>query len=580
MTFGWYRLPAGWHRLPGLVRVGLVLAGLGLVALPAWKWGWPAFREWRKVSNLREAERALASGDAVAARDLAMSVLQSGDPAIGAFRTAIVAMQRLDDPRAEDLAWGLLRHRDARRDDWLTGFRSMTSHDPLARVGAVWAGLPAELQRDPDFALPFARRLHAEGRNGEAVRVLHDADAGAGGRGDWERGVARILVGIGRWEGLEEVQRRVLAGLGKGGEEAREWFRIFEEIPTMALEPGTCVGVGDWLRGGGSGDSDRDDLAAARIRYVSDFPGRSDFIEESVSKWRSERPGLLAEFLIAIGLHGRVAEEFSEEDARRDARVFRALLTAFERTSEPARAARLLDADPGVLPKAEWNVRRAAAADREGRAGLRDDVWEAAFREAAGDPRTSALLGLHQLASKHGLEAQSEQALIEALLRGRGPLPLHEDLRNLVISLRRRGRENTLLRIAAVYKVIEPGNPRVLCQHVYLRCLLGLVDPETAVEELRPLLAAFPKELAVRCAMATALLADERAEEAEKVLQEADVTDPDSLPPSDRIVFLAVARRRGTIPADDPRLLDIPWPSLLPCERVNFGRWLGRRKPE
>jgi hypothetical protein len=98
------------------------------------------------------------------------------------------------------------------------------------------------------------------------------------------------------------------------------------------------------------------------------------------------------------------------------------------------------------------------------------------------------------VAKDAGMPDEAGQAMVEAIRRGRGPLPLYADLKPLLKSLTNQGRENTLLEICTTYLRFEPENPVLLAQYAYLACLTQLVDPGTILEAMEVLAKGYPKE--------------------------------------------------------------------------------------
>ena len=184
-----------------------------------------------------------------------------------------------------------------------------------------------------------------------------------------------------------------------------------------------------------------------------------------------------------------------------------------------------------------------------------------------------AYLKLSRIAQDAGLESEAAQAMLEAVLRGRGPLPLYSQIKPLVEWLFKQGRENSLLKVCAIYLMFEPGNPVLLTQYAYLACLTGLVEPAAVLKAVKPLAEFLPEALPVQCVLAVAHLCNGEAVAALAVLDRFKV-DLDQLAPGYRATFLATLVLNHRIEPEDPRITGFPWQTLMPSERKRFGEWL------
>ena len=189
-----------------------------------------------------------------------------------------------------------------------------------------------------------------------------------------------------------------------------------------------------------------------------------------------------------------------------------------------------------------------------------------------------AFLTLHRIADQAGCRDLAEQALVEAIRLGRGPLPLYADLKPLLNSLAGQGRENVLMEILAIYLSFEPGSPVLLTQYAYLACLNGLADPETIIKAILPLAKGFPKEVPIQCVLATAYLCANQPAKAAETLDPLKL-EADKLSPGYRAVFLTTQVLNRRIPLNDPRIVEFPWKSLQPSERRKFSALIQSAAP-
>jgi len=196
-------------------------------------------------------------------------------------------------------------------------------------------------------------------------------------------------------------------------------------------------------------------------------------------------------------------------------------------------------------------------------------IASAALAEAKSSALPNAFLTVHRIANDAGNLDLAEQALVEAIRLGRGPLPLYADLKPLLGALAVQGRENVLMEICAIYLAFEPGNPVLLTQYAYLACLNGIADPETIIKALEPLAKGFPKEVPIQSVLATAYLCAGQPAKAAETLDPLNL-EPEKLPPSYRAAWLTTQVLNGRIPPNDPRIAEFPWKSLQPSERRKF----------
>ena len=178
------------------------------------------------------------------------------------------------------------------------------------------------------------------------------------------------------------------------------------------------------------------------------------------------------------------------------------------------------------------------------------EAWSAAIEQAKSSGSAGpTLLKLHRLAAEAGLPEQAEQALVEAIRTGRGPLPLYADLKSLLASLQQKERENTLLEICSIYLTFEPGNPVLLTQYGYLSCLNNLADPATVLTTIELLAKAYPKEVPIQCVLAALYLCGGQPAKAGETLDPLEL-DPTQMPPAYRAIMLATRVLNEQVTAD------------------------------
>jgi len=559
-----------WANLHALVRFLILTAAAALVAWLVMKPVYQAFKAWRVARNLVAARQAVAEERMDDARDFSLTVLRAGDPCVEAYRILEKATAALRDPNHGEISRALLAHVQSSDADRLKCFRSLATDVATGLLGQTWTTLPAECQLDPRFATAFADRLLAEHLLKEASSVLLAVPAAARNSAV-ELRLIRILIDSGKGEGYGEAQQLIAAKMPAAGEDLDEWLDLLEEIPPLRLRADLLDPVRKVLQHPPDGSEGRMALMLARINYAADFSRCAAILEAAISNWQDRDPKSLADFLAKLGLYQRLQDTFPTACLETHPELFPRLLEASEKTGAWEHAVSLLDKHGKWLPKFEELAHRALAA-----AGTHDHAahfaaWSAAMADAKACPLPTALLTLHRIASDGGLADEAEQALVAAIRYGRGPLPLYAQLKPLLNSLVRQGRDWSLLETCASYLAFEPGNPVLLTQFVYLACLNDVSDPKSLLKAMELLAAGYPKELPIQCVLATAYLCNGQPDKAAATFDRLEL-DSAQLAPGSRAAFLTTQLLAHRITKDDPRIADFPWKSLQPCERKKFGR--------
>lgn len=557
-----------WANLHPLVRflVGAVVVGcLGLFALrPAYR----AFKEWRLDRNLVAAREAVDGSRMDEARDLSLTVLRAGDPRIEAFRILEKSTATLRDPLHSGIARALISHPEGTREDRLNGFRGIAQEIALGLVGQSWASLPEDCKQDPRFAVAFAERLIKEKRLSEAVSMMLAVPEGTRDPAI-KRSLIRALIASGKGEAFQEAQRQIAAGFPASQSESTEWLKVLEEIPPVSLQASLLTPVRSLLEGPEFVGQAESGLMIARMDYAAQFARRAAVVDAAVERWKEPSPELLARFLRDLGLNQRLLDEFPTERVLEVSCLFPYVLDALEKTGAWDQVLLLLDKNAGLLTKSDRLAHRAIALGGKGDSGGFNQTWSAAIKEAKASPDGGSLMKVHRIAKDFGLEEAGNLALLDAILLGRGSLPLYSDLKPLLGSLQAQRRENTLLEVCANYFSFEPGNPVLLTQYAYLACLNQLAEPAMILKAMEPLAKAFPKELPIQCVLAMVYLFDGKPEKAAETLDGLNL-DPSKLAPSYRAVYLVSQVLNRRMSKNDPQVIDFPWQSLQASERRRF----------
>ena len=424
----------------------------------------------------------------------------------------------------------------------------------------------------------FADRLLAERCCKEATLVLL-ALPKAAHTPEVERRLIRTLIRTGKPEGYDEAQRMIVAGFPAAGEEISAWLDLLEEIPVANLQPQLLEPIRQVLENPVPGDSARAALMLARVGYAADSSRRPAILEDAIARWKDRDPEAVAGFLGDLGLYQLMLDSISLEWEELHPGLFRRLLEATERSGAWRRAIELLDRYGALrLPRFEELGHRAVVASKSGDSAAFVLAWTDARGEAKISTLPNALLTLHRIVRDAAMDQEAEQAMLEAIRCGRGPLPLYADLKPLLNSLAQRGLDKILLEICAIYLPFESTNPVLITQLAYLASLNDLIEPKTILEAMEHLVVGFPKEVPIQCVLATAYLCANQPAKAAAMLDPLHL-DPAKLSAGYHAAFLTTQVLNRRIPKDDGRITGFPWKSLLPAERKKFNDLIRAAEP-
>lgn len=557
-----------WTNLHPVVRFLLLagVAGFGWICVV--KPGGRFIKGWRMEQNLSAARTALGEARMDEARDISLTVLQAGNPCIEAFRILEKSTSSLRDPRHAAIARALITHPGGTVEDRLEGFRGIAQDVALGLLGQAWCLLPEENQKDPRFAVALAERQIAELRFDEAAAVLR-AVPEAARTPAMERCLIQALLGGDKREDCAEAQRLIAGKMPVDDLEASGWLDLLEQIPEGMLRPDLLVPVRRELEAPASGDSARLALMLTRLDYAANFSRRGVLLKMAIARWKDRGPEALARLLVNLGHYQLLLDTLPPERVAEYPGLFPYLFKAMQRRDAWQAAAIMLDAGTGHLPSFEESACRAVVVAKTKEPEAREQAWNAAMAEAKSSSAPTALLTLYRVARDAGMQDEAGQAMVEAIRRGRGPLPLYADLKPLLQSLANQGSETTLLEISTIYLAFEPGNPVLLTRYAYLACLNQLAEPGTILKVMEVLAKSYPTETPVQCVLATIYLCDGQYDNAAAALDRLGA-DPAKLPPGFRAMFLTVQVLTHRLPKNDPSITDFPWKSLQPSERKKF----------
>ena len=560
--------PAVKWLLVGAVAAGLVVAG----ARPAYR----HLRVWRSDRNAAEAQRAMAAGDAARARDLAMAALQLDAGRFDAIRVLGQAFPLLRDPNAQAVAGALLTDPRASEDDRLRAFETLVEGAPVALLGSAWNEIGPERQKRLEFRLPFIRRLIDQTHFSEAIGLLREADDPAANPAldlQW----VRLLVLSKEDQRWLEAQDRARKAFEARGPEAARLVELLEGIPAANIDRACAQAAVEWA--GREPDPPVGVRLAVEYLRQSALSAHPDADRRAtVGALAQSAPAEVVRWLVRHGHADEAVAVVPPPAAAQTAAWFDARNQALVATQRWEEWRENLDKAPPDAPRVELACDRAIAWEKLGNTARRNAEWHTAMVEARGDLSRNAFLVLAERVERAGMIPQAEDAMVQAIVLGRGRIPLFQRLQPLLVSLSRQGRERELMLITTTLLGFEPGNPVLLTNHAYLACLSGTIEPAILRQRMEVIREKLPQAVPVRCVVAATWLAEGNPGQAAAALQ-VDGVDWAQSAAGYRAVYGATMTLVGRKNEADRVLAGLPWGELLPCERQFFDRMVRGASP-
>lgn len=558
-----------WANLPIVGRLLISLATFSVLGLAVVKPGYQVFKSWKISRNEVAAKHAVAIGRMAEARDLALTILQSGNTDIEIYRVMEKATKALGDPRHGNFSKALLVHPKATDEDRLAGFAGIVDEMPLGIVSQAWASLPEKCRLQSSFAALFAGRAIRENHLQEATVVLLGVPEKQRSP-QLNRRLIEVLIASHKPEGTDEAQQRINAAFAAGDVDHAEWLDLLEKIPPNELQAFRLPDVRKSLESKEFSEDPRSQLMLAAMDWSADASNRDGVVETAIERWGQTQPLLLARFLESLGKYERIADLFASSAMVSDVKLQRIVLRALIDQKKWAEMRFLLDLYGQNLPKFEETAYRTVESAGSDDATSKAKFWNEAIAEARGASEADALLRIERIVRLAGLQVEADQALLEAIRLKRGPLPIFMDLKPLIHSLESQERENVLMEVYAFYIPFEPGNAELMTRYAYLAVLNRLVAPDTLIPRLEALAKAYPKESLVPWTLATVFLCDNQPKKAQEAFDRFGVSNPDDHVPGFRIAYLTTQVLNGHLKSTDPSIEQFPWTSLKASERKRF----------
>jgi hypothetical protein len=345
-------------------------------------------------------------------------------------------------------------------------------------------------------------------------------------------------------------------------------------VPIEHIDPWVLDPMLSWLGAGRPTAVGRGELMADRIHWVMSQPThREKIVTDAIGRWRGSAPVALAGFLTALGQHEKLVEILTLEAVGKNPDLIKARVKSLIHLGRDAELAETLELLGSSLRPVEQMAYLTLAAHRINDTSAKAVSWQKAIDAGISEQQPGALLELSQMAAETGMEQESERALVAAIKDGRGPLPEFSALTPLLDSLTKQGLDVDLIDVINKYLVFEPWNLQVNSRYCYLAGMLGLESPAALSLRMKKVIAEDPEAAEALVILATLQLLSDQLELASGTWRNPAITISE-LSPSFRAAYLATEVLSGKIKADDPDVAEIPWQSLLPCERNRLRKLL------
>jgi hypothetical protein len=555
-------------RISGRIKLAilavLLLVALGFAAKPAYR----AYRDGKLDQNLEAAREAARLEDWTTARDKARSVLMVRGDDFEAFRIWSRALAETGEPRAYMSATQRFVDPRATDEDKLETLRVLALQAPQALTLGAFGSLSEENRNRPDFRAAITPLLILRGQAELAEKGLREV-MGADPSPAVSLELIRTICARPDAARLEEAREHFARLIARdAGREGLEALLLLGNTPG-GLAPGDPLPpeLQAWVG--------RQPKAKTIHHLVSLHPtldaapdAADRVFREAIERYSDTDPAELGTWLVR---HNRSEEALKmlEEPAKTRSDAFIARLHALLRLErdDDIKAA-LLEPPPSADP-VEVEMIRAVTAGRRGDTNAASAAWTRALNEAAFDTRRNRFLEIARTAEAQGARSAAEDAWVGAFRSGWGQLPLYADVIPLITSLGGQSRSEDMLAIFRTMVRLEPGNPDLLNNYLYLGLIHRITTPAEAASRLADLAQKHPEMSELNSALMLAEMMDARPGDALARLPK--LQESQRVPPTVKEALEVTARvLTGEIDSGSKILADVPWDGFMKQEQVIF----------
>ena len=544
----------------------------GVLAKPAYH----AFRDWRIERIASDAVAALKNRNYTESRRLASAVLKLRKDRYDMLDVLHRSMVELHDPDAYYAANALMAHPAATEGDRIRGFTEACASLPLATVLGIWQAMDKERGNSPVYLIPLFERVIDQGlyvpAAASARLLLSRADVDK--QPELRLQAVRILLGTGSPEDLKRAQSEITDIMRGNYKQALPAFRLLAGIPLAEFRSAYFQDLEAWISH--QEYASTEDRLLALIQPLQRHPEQAaEIARDAIARFAKADPAAVARWLLHADMAAEALTLLPEQEAASDSGRFRARADALVALKRWQDARDWLEKPPGGFPLIELLARRVICDDTPGDPSKHGKAWMLALQMATAKNEPNDLLELQQRLHHAGLDDLARQAMVAALRKGHGPLPIWGQVRDLLPWMRQQQQGLAMMDVCTTMANLEPANVEVLIESLDLACIFGKIRPSAMVDRLHQLEKRDPKSAhspRFREAMATALLLDDQPDKAIAVT--AGVAEAGCR----CLAIRGVAKAMIGEFEDSSRLLErVAWKEMLREEKDLFARLLGTR---
>ena len=557
-----------------VVLIGII-AVLVLAAVLSVKPAYRAYRNYRTDENFRAAQAAAASGDWLTARDRARSVLLVRRGDMPTVRIWFKAMKELKDPYAIDGAFAMFLNQQSQIKDKYQALDFMADEAPQAVFLVAMNCLKENERKHPEAVAPLMRFFTRRSQPLFAVGLYREAG------GEQHRDAAmdlekiralcaaltperltecrRIFLGLRDEAGPAPLQALRLLGWAQGG------LDLGPDFPDLT----------DWINSRPDAEP-LDHLYVLQQQLVARPENQKALIDQAIKDYRGKAPVALGGWLLRFRFANEAAEILAEP-AKTDADAFLTRVNCLMNTGRTAEARDLLGAPPTGMDKIKLQTAKAAVEMSAKNHQAAVVAMRAALDQAHLDNLNNRFLEIHRYAASLGLRDVADEAMVNAIRLGRGPIPLHDDIQPMLAQLAQEGRTEDILGLSRVMTFYEPTNPALRNNFLYLACLHRVMPAKECVANLVELAADRPDLPEIQASLAFACLMADQPKEAREALAKAG--DSPRIPKDFRLAMEGTAAALlGDEGAARATLGKTNWKNMLAREADTFRELLASAK--
>jgi len=256
-----------WNRLHLSWRTLIVVATLGILAIPFFGTAKKAQREWSDENDLAAAQTALAAGRHVEARDLSLAILRRNPQKNDALPIFMHSAEGAADSRLVAVARGYLSLNTQVKAERMFAWKAVSKQSPMGIAASTWLAIREDEKADPDFLVPWLERLLIEQLTQRAEVILAAPANLTDPR--LERIRLSMLVRRGTNEAFHELQVRLMDRIATHPVDAPLLLGALDDVPQAQLGPSLFTALARWVKICGAEPSVEDQMRIARCEIAA-----------------------------------------------------------------------------------------------------------------------------------------------------------------------------------------------------------------------------------------------------------------------------------------------------------------------